>query len=424
MQGNLEDLHRRVIAMETTEKIQKVLSDRSIGVDVTQQRIDRLLREEGAAGARLAVATVIEAKSEVMASFPANFLAGLPGHREEKNAALRGLMTRQPDWSAAVANLVEFADDENVERLIHFAVRSPDGPGVSSIVYELAQHFPDRMRAHRSQIEPHDVYELLLPGAPEDWVAEIVTNGQRTGDGKFATQLSYVRTNPARNALITLMNRAPSSSRQFFAALVESSGVFADTRGPSTYEESFRGFLTDGSQSPHKMGGVPPGPVPVSIVEQKPAERILELKRDALPMRVGGTFDPIFFWYEGRLPPGHIYVKLTKEGREGLMTPMGTGGHDSFEFVTARGSLALEKERHAYGLGSEAVAGSARVQVGGYPHWRTPETFPRCPGCGKGMKFVASVDSGLTPFGGLAFDGTLYGFWCEACDVACTRRQR
>jgi hypothetical protein len=40
------------------------------------------------------------------------------------------------------------------------------------------------------------------------------------------------------------------------------------------------------------------------------------------------------------------------------------------------------------------------------------------------MRFVASVDSGLTPFGRLGFRGILYGFWCDTDAVADTRHQR
>jgi len=39
------------------------------------------------------------------------------------------------------------------------------------------------------------------------------------------------------------------------------------------------------------------------------------------------------------------------------------------------------------------------------------------------MMSLASIDSGLTPFGRLGFEGILYGFWCDACAISETRRQ-
>lgn len=58
---------------------------------------------------------------------------------------------------------------------------------------------------------------------------------------------------------------------------------------------------------------------------------------------------------------------------------------------------------------------------------RTPHVmagaFPHCPGCSQPMMFVASIDSGPTPFGSLGFQGILYGFWCDGCAISTTRRQ-
>ncbi len=403
-------------------QVESTVADRALSFDQKQERINRLLLEQREEGVRVAVVAVVDATSEIVAAYAANYLAGLPGFVEEKNAATRELLARHPEWSAAIANLVEFADDENLERLVRYAVHGSHAPGALSIVYELAQHFPDRMRPHRQEIAPYDVFELLLPGAPNDWVKELLTNYRRDGAGHWAILLSYVRTDAARDALVTLLNGAPSGKEAFFAALVESSGVFADSREASTYPASYRGFFTDASVSPHQLDGVPRGAVPISPVDKRPSERILELRRGDLPFEVGGTYDPIYFWYEGSHPPGHVYVQLTKEGRKGLMTPMGVA-NESHELVTASGSAFLAKERHPYGLGGPAVTGSARIQVGGYPQWRATERFPRCPACGRGMRFLASVDSGLTSYGRFAFPGILYGFWCERCDVACTHRQ-
>jgi hypothetical protein len=404
--------------MDTRETVDSLLADRSVRPRERQAHLNRLLRGQGEDGVRFAAGAVAEATSEAGASYVANFLAGLPGHREEKNAALRELITRHPDWSAAVANLVEFADDDSFALLERHALHDARAPGTLSIVYELAQHFPDRMRQHRQQIAQYEVFDLLLPGAPDDWVTELVTDYRRTGNAYSAVRLSYVRTDAARDALVTMLGHAPAGRTGFFAALLESAGVSADTREASTYPDSYRGLLGPEGESPHEMGGVP-----MSVVDKQTAERILELRRAGLPFPVEGNFDPIFLWYEGSDPPEYVYVKLTAAGREGLMTPMGAP-KDSRALITAHGSVVLEPERHEYGLGGAAVTGTARIQVGGYPQWQEPELFPRCAECGLGMKFIASVDSGNTSFAQLMFSGILYAFWCERCNVACTHCQR
>jgi hypothetical protein len=390
--------------------------------DDPQVRVNRYLLGLGEAGVRLALETIESATSLNTVAFAAFFLAGLPGHAAEKNRAIEAVIERHPDWLEAIADLVEFAREATAKRLLALVLARPDASGVESVAYELAQHFPDFARPHRAQLERFDVYDLLLPGAPDDWVAELVERYRRDGDPQTAVRLSFVRTDAAREALVTLLAAAPAARRELLAALLESSGVFADTREASTYEDSYRGFLAAPEAGPHPVGGAPPGPVPYSPFDGRPAERILELRRKALALDVGGTQDPIYFWYEGDPPAETLFVQRTPAGLEGLMTPV-KEAVPARELVPNPGSAVLEKERHPYGLGGSAVPGSARIQVGGYPHWIEPERFPRCPLCRRGMLFLASVDSGLTSYGSFEFLGTLFGFWCENCDVACARRQ-
>jgi hypothetical protein len=89
------------------------------------------------------------------------------------------------------------------------------------------------------------------------------------------------------------------------------------------------------------------------------------------------------------------------------------------------GNLALQLEEYPFqrGYGGIALPGFSRHQVGGYPSWIQFERFPRCPICSQGMKFLVSIDNGMTPFGRLKFEGILYGFWCDECSVSCTYRQ-
>ena len=34
------------------------------------------------------------------------------------------------------------------------------------------------------------------------------------------------------------------------------------------------------------------------------------------------------------------------------------------------------------------------------------------------MRYLVTVDSGPTPYGRMGFDGTLYGFWCDGCQIS------
>jgi hypothetical protein len=52
-----------------------------------------------------------------------------------------------------------------------------------------------------------------------------------------------------------------------------------------------------------------------------------------------------------------------------------------------------------------------------------PDLHPRCVPYGTVMRFIASVDSGLTPFGRLGFRGILYGFLCNIDAVTDIRHQ-
>lgn len=86
-------------------------------------------------------------------------------------------------------------------------------------------------------------------------------------------------------------------------------------------------------------------------------------------------------------------------------------------------ALQLVPKSFSRGRGGNALPGFAQHQVGGFPHLIYPERFPRCPLCNQGMKFLASIDSGITIVAALQFSGTLYCFWCDECSVACTVAQ-
>jgi hypothetical protein len=107
----------------------------------------------------------------------------------------------------------------------------------------------------------------------------------------------------------------------------------------------------------------------------------------------------------------------------GYSTPPGAPSPGGALVPGERG-LFIEPHPNQTGVSIDASGGGlGQHQVGGPPRWIEPDRHPRCPGCRRPMMFLASVSSGLTPFGRLGFLGTLYGFWCDAWAISTTRRQ-
>lgn len=117
-----------------------------------------------------------------------------------------------------------------------------------------------------------------------------------------------------------------------------------------------------------------------------------------------------------------MVARFTKDGVEGVMTPT-SDGPAATNLVPGDLSLLLEEHTNQSGYGMEIVPGFNLHQVGGYPPWVTAARFPRCPDCGNGMRYLASIDEGVTPFGVLRLGGILHGFWCEDCAVSATMLQ-
>jgi len=87
--------------------------------------------------------------------------------------------------------------------------------------------------------------------------------------------------------------------------------VFADTREASTYPGSYRGLLADERQSPHEMGGVPPGLVPMSVADKRMAERILEWRVELKAEQDLRAHHQHSQFIQGRLcPPGKGHLTL------------------------------------------------------------------------------------------------------------------
>jgi hypothetical protein len=88
----------------------------------------------------------------------------------------------------------------------------------------------------------------------------------------------------------------------------------------------------------------------------------------------------------------------------------------------AQGRLVLGKEPRPWLEAADwAVPGVRLSQVGGHPTWVEDATYPRCPGCGRAMPFVAQISNDDLDEDS---EGIYYLFACRGCGVAASSYQQ
>lgn len=402
-------------------QLEKLVLDPTLKVRERQLRVNQALYAMGDSGVELAAQAVRTADREPVAAMAANFLGNIPGHEILKNDLVNEAAMERPERLTALAGLIQDCSHETVRRLVDFVAALPRPEDQSSVVFELALHFPDWVRPHYPALKACRIFEQVLPGAPDDWVETLVADYRTDPRDGLLYALGQVRTDRARAALIEIAKEVDGEDRAMCLALLEGAGVFPETRLASTYPVSYRGYVVDASRSPHGMGVRVSHRVPQCPVSLVTAECVLALDIGRLDLGLHSPHSPRFFWYEGPDPPGSVYMAFSAEGVRCLMT--GDAEPETHDIFPRPLSLELVPRPTGRGRGGPAQPGFAQHQVGGFPHFIYPERFPRCPLCGQSMPFLASVDSGVTAVAALTFQGTLYGFWCDACHVSCTVSQ-
>ncbi|WP_414552400.1 hypothetical protein [Anabaena sp. CCY 0017] len=402
--------------------IEKILNNSLLSVDEKVEKTTKELNVLSDRGVAEAIELILNINDPAKATYPANYLALLPNLKQEKKQVVEQIINDKKDLLIAVTNLVKDLPDDVINKLITEYFQDPESSDLYNIIFEVAQFFPEKLQPFASQIDDEYLQELILPGGSDSWVNDLVNNYGEDEDPEHLKALAYFRTDKALDALITLSKTIPEEYLADVYAYIESSGVFADSRLASVYFKNYRGYVVSRDESPHYMGGSFPYPVPKCPVTDTPANRILTLDISQLDLDLKSSYNPSFFWYESGYSPGCIYVQFTENGIKGLITPM-TDGEVGTDLIPGELALKLEEYPLKYGRGGTATSGFSNHQVGGYPNWINFERFPRCPVCGQGMKFLVSIDSGMTPFGKFGFNGILYGFWCDPCAVSCTYHQ-
>lgn len=356
------------------------------------------------------------------ATYLINYLTILPNLRQEKTQVVEQIFKQKPYLRDATVNLIKHLPEDFIEYFIKNYIQDISDPNVYSVIYEIAQYFPDKLHKQASQIEDDLILESILPRSADIIVDDLVNKYLEEQNSEYLQKLAYIRTDKAIEVLIKLIPQVPEEELGNLYTYIENSGVFPDTRLASVYFQNYRGYVVSRNESPHYMGGNFPYPVPKCPVTNTPATRILTLDTSQLDLGLESGYNPSFFWYESGYSPDCIYVQFTENGLKGLMTPM-TDGEVGTDMIPGELALKLEEYPLKFGRGGLAVPGYSNHQVGGYPNLMRIERFPRCPVCSKGMRFLVSIDSGMTPFGRLGFNGILYGFWCDDCAVSCTYNQ-
>ncbi|MYW69080.1 hypothetical protein GTY65_34150 [Streptomyces sp. SID8379] len=399
---------------------QKLIGDDSLSVTKIIDRLAAWLSQQEDRGAGEAVACLLATRDDRVAEFAAQYLALLPRLHAEKNRVaqrLRGDESLVP----AASRLVPWLSEQLLGEMIddYLGSGEPYGP-LFDIIYEVGLYQPALLRPHLSRIEDADVRFAMMSGSPDDYVPGFVDRWRRAQKAGALNLLARMRTEAAAQALLGL--RADFSEPAEWETLVEMAGRLPDADERSGYAPASMGSVVDRGESPHVMGGSYPGELPLCPVCEKAAERVLTLSAAELPFPLSA--DPSFFWYTCACHAlDFVTVKLAPTGLEVYYGPQGTAPEDNGHVVPGERALALEPHPNQLGISLDGTGGNSRHQVGGLPRWITPAPHPRCPECGLAMRFVASVDSGPTPFGHLAFEGTLYGFWCDACHVSSVQHQ-
>jgi hypothetical protein len=397
----------------------KLIDDASVSVAETSERIADWLSGQPDKGAGETVTCLLTTQDRRVAEYAAQYLALLPGLHEEKTRAARRLRDHE-NLVASAGRLVPWLQTKLLEEMVKDYVDGgdPDAPLVD-VVYETGLYYPGLLRPHLSRIEDPDIRLSMMSGAPDGYVPELVDKWRKEGKVGALDLLARMHTEAAAHALLGL--REEISEPAEWETFVEMAGGLPDSAERAGHLPAYMGFVADQGDSPHGMGGAYSGDLPLCPLCARPSAQVLTLSKADVPFALSGS--PSFFWFTCRCyAVDSLTVKITPDGLGIFNGPSGPSTSDAY-IVPGERALALEPHPNQLGISLDATGGNALHQVGGLPRWITPEPHPRCPECTRVMRFLASIDSGLTPFGRMNLDGTLYGFWCDRCQVSSTQHQ-
>lgn len=409
--------------MPETNPIAEAVADLTLDPQQTDLFIARRLYALPDRGVELARRTILEATEPLVARYAADYLALLPDLGEEKSDIVARLTTDRPKLLVATVNLVRFLTVPRVGELASFCREHLEIEGLDSVLFEVAKFFPRLLHPHREEISDPHISRALLAGGPDAWVDDLAASHRASGDFTPLRDIGRFHTDRARATLVTAAAAAEDEVLEAIHALLESSGISPENGRPSVFSPAAMGSVVSRAEAPHAMGNDGQPRRPVCPMCQRPANRLVTLDRRRLDFDPGGAADPTFYWFDCDCDVlEFLYVRCTPDGPEGIMMEVEEAPTGSGSMPTGI-ALALEPHPSQDGLGISASVGGGHHQVGGYPPWIRPSRFPHCSSCSASMRWLLSLDTGVTPFGPLPGAGIFYGFWCADCSVSVTMSQ-
>lgn len=410
--------------MASEQDVSAIAMDSSIPDEEKKERIIGTLSRLPERGVPEAIHHLMVAQDGRVTEYAAIYLELIPDAHEEKTRAAEHLRD-SGDLVRSAARLVRWLPGNLLDQFVaDYAADPKPGSSLSSVLFCIAIYYPDRVRPIADLISSKLIRRSLLSGAPDELVDALLARWHDEDQWNDLDAVARIRTRRAVEAIQSV--RDELEDRQDWEELIALAGRLPDSERSAGYHPSFMGFVTDAKASPHTMGGTFPGPVPICIECQAPAERVLTLAAGELPMEL--SCDPSFFWYSCDCSALEAVTVQIQDGGN-LRTFYGPqevpepSAEPTETLIPGLRSLTLERHPNQTGESLRAYAGGSRHQVGGLPTWIEPEPHPYCPECRTAMPFLASLDSGPTPFGPMGFDGKLFGFWCDGCRISVTQQQ-
>lgn len=406
-------------------EVDDLLADPALTMPLRQERLAAAWVRHSDRGAEQAL-TLLKATSDPRAAaLAAGYLALLPGLRREKESAVITIAPRRGDWALAVVDLIRFLSPPAANCLLRQTLQATPDRSVSGVLFELATYFPSLVQPFVASIDDVLIEQAMLPGAPDDWAWDFVQRFQESEDPVFLKALVRMRTNAARSALEALRSSAPARMWPALDASIENCGIFHETGDPSYFPNLALGFVVERGTTPHRLGGGFAGHMPHCELCFTPAAHLLTLSSQALGWTL--TRDPSFFWFQCQhhsRDDEPLFVQLSETGAERLIViELAEAKDQGTPFIPGEFSLLLEEHPNPIGVGRDRVPKRGLHDVGGPPNWCRIDQFPRCPICSSGMRYLATIDGGMSPFGRLQIPGALFLFWCDPCRVSATRLQ-
>jgi hypothetical protein len=377
------------------------------------------LSDQPDSGVPAALECVFGAKDTLTVEYVSQYLALVPGRCEAKTRVAEALR-QDPNLAPSASWLVPWLPDELISGFIADYLEAPaERAQLADVLYEVGVCFPGKLRPYTRRIDDDYVQRALFAGGPDSMADGFLSVWRNTGELRSLIAMALMRTERAVHHLMEV--RGELADVHQWETLLELSGRLPGDGGKAGSFPAFMGFVAEPGASRHVIGETTHGVVPLCPDCESPAVSLLRLRVADLPFSLSAA--PEFFWYACDCQEAEsLTVGTGSDELRAYDAPQGPADPES-RISPGVLSLVLEEHPNQVGVSLRANPGSSRHQVGGLPRWVEPDRHPVCPECEQAMPYLATVDSGKTPYGDMEFDGVLYCFWCDGCRVSSTQVQ-